>query len=227
MSIDMNIQLGKPVMGSDGEKIGEVDRLIIDKESYQVREFLIQEGTLLQTDRIVDVDQVTRIDEDGTVHLSIPSSEAESLQPFVETRYLAPGDRDLEVMPQAWAAGGAGGGPLLWAPAGPGHDHPAGRSLFEPASPPTADVEPDRPVDQMSVVVDTGTNVIGKNGEELGSVDEVFYDDDGQISRFRVKSGMIFSKDVDVPMNWVETIRPDGVQLSVTAEEAESAGEVT
>lgn len=224
--ISMDIQLDKPVLARDGEQIGTVDRLIVDRETHKIREFLVREGTLLQTDRIVDVDMVTGIDEDGTVHISIPSSEADSLQPFVEDRYTSPSDEDITMMPYAWGAGGAGGGPLFWGPAGPGRGEPGQGSMFEPAATPTAPSEPERPVDQASVVVDEGTNVVGNDGESLGKVDEVLYDDSGEISGFRVKSGMIFTKRIEVPIRWVGDIRPDGVQLTMPANEAESQGAI-
>jgi uncharacterized protein YrrD len=226
MTTDMEIQLGKPVLARDGENIGTVDRLIVDKETHKVREFLVREGTLLQTDRVVDVEMVTGIDDDGTVHLSIPSSEADSLQPFVEDRYTTPADHEIEMMPHAWATGGAGGGPLFWGPAGPGRGEPGQGSMFEPASTPSAPSEPDRPVDQSSVVVDEGTNVVGSDGESLGKVDEVLYDESGEISGFHVKSGMIFTKRIEVPIRWVGDIRPDGIQLTMSADEAESAGRI-
>ncbi len=222
----MDVQLDKPVLGNDGEQIGTVDRLIIDKETYKVREFLVSEGMILQTDRIVDVELVTGIDDDGTVHLSIPSSEGDELPAFVEDRYVSPTDHEVTEMPGVWAATGAGGGPLFWAPAGAGRGEPGQGSMFEPAAVNPAPEEPDRPVDQQSVVLDEGTNVVDRDGESVGKVDEVFYDSSGEISGLRVTSGMIFTKKIDVPIRWVDDVRPDAIKLNTTAEEAEKQGKV-
>jgi uncharacterized protein YrrD len=225
--MSMDIQLEKPVLARDGEKIGTVDRLIVDKETHKIREFLVKEGTLLTTDRIVDVELVTAIDSEGTVHISIPSSEADSLQPFVEDRYVTPAEHEINMMPHAWATGAAGGGPLFWGPAGPGRGEPGEGSMFEPASVPTGDeYVTDEPLDQASVIVDEGTNVVGNDGESLGKVDEVLYDDRGEISGFRVTSGLIFTKRIEVPIRWVGDIRPDGIQLNLPANEAESEGTI-
>lgn len=226
MSINMDIQLERSVLGSDGEQIGTVDRLIIDRETHKVREFMVKEGTILTTDRIVDVDKVQNIDDDGSVHLNISSDEADSLPPFVETQYTEPTDQDLDTMPPVWAATGAGGGPLFWAPTGPGRMEPTEGSMFEPAPIDPAPAEPERPVDQQSVVVDEGTNVVGSDGEDVGTVEEVYYDNSGEISGFRVTSGMLFTKKIDVPIRWVDDIRPDAVQLNKDAEQAESEGTV-
>lgn len=226
MTIDMDIQLEKPVLGNDGEQIGTVDGLIVDKETYKVREFMVREGTILTTDRIVDVSKVERLDEDGTVHLAIRSDEAESLPPFVETQYHKPTNDEINMMPPVWAATGAGSGPLFWAPAGAGRADPGEGSMFEPAPANPGPYEPERPVDQESVVVDEGTNVVGSDGESVGTVEEVHYDDAGEIAGFTVTSGVVFTKKIDVPIRWVDDIRPDAVQLNLGADKAESEGAV-
>jgi uncharacterized protein YrrD len=223
----MDIELGQPVLSRDGEHIGDVERLIIDPEERVVREFLIKEGALLSTDRVVGIDLVTSVDGDG-IHISIDSDNAESLPAFVEDHYVSPAEHELNEMPHAWigAAGGAGGGPLFWGAAGPGRGEPGRGSMFEPATVPSSPSEPDYPVDQSSVVIDEGTNVIDVNDESVGSVEEVRYDASGQISGFRIKSGMIFTDEFEIPYKWVESIQPDAVRLSVTAEDVNNAGKV-
>jgi uncharacterized protein YrrD len=221
----MDIELGKPVLSQDGEHIGDVERLIVDPDERVVREFLIKEGGLLSTDRVVHLDLVTNIDGDG-IHLSIHSDDADSLPAFVEDRYITPAEHELNEMPHAWigAAGGAGGGPLFWGAAGPGRGEPGRGSMFEPASVPDANTEPDYPVDQSSIVIDEGTNVVDREGESVGSVEEVYYDAGGRISGFRVKSGTIFTEEFDIPVKWVDSMQADAVRLSITADEAQSAG---
>lgn len=222
----MDIELGQPVIAQDGEQIGDVERLIIDQEQRKVREFLIKEGTILSTDRIVDIDLITRIDEDG-IHLSIPSDQADTLPAFVEGRYITPGEQELDTMPHAWiGAGGAGGGPLIWGPTGTAGTDPGQGSLFEPASTPSAHAQPDRPVDQSSVVIDTGTDVVDKEGESVGSVEEVHYDNSGRVSGFTVKTGMVFTNQLNIPLKWVDSLQPDAVRLAITSDEAEKSGKV-
>jgi uncharacterized protein YrrD len=224
----MEVELGKPVVTSDGEKVGTVDRLVIDPDSRTIREFLVQQGTLLTSDRIVEGSFVDRIDADGTVYLTLTEDQVESLPEFVEHHYHAPGDQELGAMPHAWigGAGGAGGGPLFWGPLGPGRGE-AGRGLFfEPAPANPIPKEPDDSLREDEIVIDEGTNVLGRDGDKIGTVEEISYDANGKISGFTVKSGLIFSHDVHVPISWVDSIRTDAVQLSVTAEEAESSGAV-
>jgi uncharacterized protein YrrD len=223
----MDIELGKPVIASDGENVGEVERLIVDAEAKVVREFLIKEGTFVSTDRVVDIELISRIDDDG-VHLNVASDQIESLPAFVEERYSTPADHQISEMPQAWigAAGGAGGGPLLWGAAGPGRGEPGQGSMFEPATVPGGESSTESPLDQGSVVIEEGTNVIDVDDESVGSVAEVHYDTNGRISGFLVKSGTIFTTDIHIPLKWVDSMQPDSIRLAVTAEQAENAGRV-
>lgn len=223
----MDLELGKDVYASDGEKVGEVERLIVDADAKVVREFLIKEGTFVSTDRVVDIELVARIDEDG-VHLNVSSDSIDSLPAFVEGSYTAPADHELSEMPHTWigAAGGAGGGPLLWGPAGPGRGEPGQGSMFEPATVPGGDPAAESPIDDTSVVIEEGTQVIDVNDESAGTVAEVHYDTIGRISGFLIKSGTLFSTEINVPMKWVDSMQPDAVRLAVTAEQAENAGKV-
>jgi uncharacterized protein YrrD len=223
----MDIELGQPVISQDGEHIGDVERLVIDPEQRVVREFLIKEGTFLSTDRIVHLDSVSHIDGDG-IHITINSDDVDSLPAFVEDHYTAPAEHELNELPHAWiGAGGTGGGPLfVGAPLGSGRDQPREGSMFEPASVPSAPSEPDYPIDQSSVVIDEGTNVVDREDEAIGTVEEVHYDADGRVSGFRVKSGTIFTDEFNIPMKWVDSIQPDAIRLSITAEEAQQSGKI-
>jgi uncharacterized protein YrrD len=226
--VTMDIELGKPVYTQDGEHVGDVERLIIDTEGNVVREFLIKEGTLLSTDRIVNVDLVTRIDEDG-VHISIPKDSVEDLPAFVKDHYVTPAEHELNEMPQAWigpAGGAGGGGPLITGPVSPDRHEPGGGSLFEPATVPAGAEAPESPVDDTGVVIDEGTDVIDRDGEHIGSVEEVHFGGDGHISGFTVKTGTIFTNELSIPLKWVDSLQPDGVRLTVSGEEAEKSGKV-
>jgi uncharacterized protein YrrD len=219
-----HIELEKPVISRDGEEIGKVDGLIVDRDSMTISEFLIKEGTFISTERIVEIALITRVDDDGAIHLSVDSDDVDNLPPFVEDRYVAPGDHEIETMPQGWVSG-AGGGVLFWGPAGPARGEPGQGTMFEPASPNPTPREPDPLVTEHEAIIEHGMNVVDRNDDSLGTVEEVLYDAGDKITGFRVDGGW-FSNDVIIRMNMVDTIHSDGVKLSVTADEARSAGSV-
>jgi uncharacterized protein YrrD len=220
----MDIEINNKVMSSDGEEIGTVDRLIIDQESMKVREFVIQQGAIFGSDKIVDIEHIANIDGDGTIHLSITKDQAEDLTEFVESRYIQPNPGDFDLMPQTWAAGGAGGGPLFWGPAGPGRGYPGEGSMFEPAPSDPPDMEPASSVDQTAAVIAEGTEVIARDGESLGTIEEVHYDASGRITHLTVERGWISSDKLTISADLIDATGPEGIKLSTTVAEAEASG---
>ena len=90
-----------------------------------------------------------------------------------------------------------------------------------PSNPPVDEVQSNLP--EQSVLVNEGTDVVGSDGEKIGTVDQVAYTPDGDIDGFVVKAGFIFHNDVRIPGNWIEEISGDIVTLNVTSDEAQSA----
>ena len=71
-------------------------------------------------------------------------------------------------------------------------------------------------------MISEGTDVYGVDGDKLGSVGEVLVSADGAIDGFVVSKGLIFKKDVRVPIDWVESANGDEIRLNVTSAQAEA-----
>lgn len=65
--------------------------------------------------------------------------------------------------------------------------------------------------------IETGTSVYGSDGEKIGEVAAITE------QYFVIEKGFFFPTDVYVPMSAVRTVDEDGIQLSMTKEEAESS----
>ncbi|HUY98782.1 MAG TPA: PRC-barrel domain-containing protein [Thermomicrobiaceae bacterium] len=221
----MDLELGKTVVSSDGEKVGRVDRLVFDANTKELRQFIVHQGTFLTSDRIVDRPMIDHVDDDGTVHLNAPAAVVEQQPEFVVAEFLIPTEDELRWFPHAWVNSGGGvGAPILYGPGelGQGYDQHGG--LFEPAplNPPQEEVRSNLAED--SVMLDRGTNVVDRDGEKVGTVEDVIYDENGAIAGFVVKAGFLFHHDVRIPADLVESMSPASVRLKVSADEAESAG---
>ncbi len=216
----MEIELGKPVVSKDGDKVGTVDRLVLDADTKEIRQFLMKQGAILTEDRIVDMPLVARVDPDGTVHLDISTAMVNELPPFARERYIEPTDEQLEGIPIGWS-GAATGAPLLLGPTYLGEGYDPRGPYMEPApmNPPVVETETNLRED--SIVIGEGTDVVGRDGDKVGTVDEVIYDEDGNVAGFVVKAGTLFHHDVRIPADWVEAVTSDTVRLRVTADEAE------
>lgn len=219
----MDIELGKPVVTEGGKQIGSVDGLIFDPHSKELVQLLVKQGTLLSKDRIAAIDEVASVDGDGTVHLSIPDSMADQLPAFVEREFVIVKPHEYPDLPPSFA-GGTGAGLLFWGGSRLGLGYDPHSQYFEtaPLDPPETEIQSN--VDENMVVIKAGTDVVGSDGDKLGDVDHVLYNEDGEITGLVVKAGFLFHHDVQIPANWIETVTGDQVRLNVSSDEAEHAG---
>jgi len=218
----MRVDLGSDVYTNDDKKVGTVDRIILDADSKAIVSLVVKGGMINQHHRIVDVNMVASQDDEG-VHLNLPESEYDELSDFVEQQYVSVPTEDYDALPFIIPNAGGGGGYLYGAPyVGRGYE---GRqdSFFDSAPTRETVVENRSNLEETDVAISKGTNVVGSNGEKLGSVEEVYYGADGRLDGFVVKTGGLLShQDVRIPMEWVEEAGDDRILLNLTAAEAET-----
>lgn len=69
---------GANVMSSDGEHVGDVERLFVDRDSNRATHFLISEGLLFKERKLIPAHWVRSVEEDK-VYLAVPSTVLERL----------------------------------------------------------------------------------------------------------------------------------------------------
>jgi uncharacterized protein YrrD len=216
----MRVELGMAVYASNGEKLGKVERIVLDAKSKAITKFVAHSGLTHAGDRLVDIDMITGAHEDG-VRLDLTAEQFKQLPTFVEENFVIAAPEEVEDYGVAMT-NPAGGHPFYFAaPQLPGTEYTGRDSLFAPAQTSSV-VETMTNIRDVDVVIDSGTKVVGSDGEELGKVDEVFFDEHGNVTGFIVKKGLIFRHDVRVPIDWVRDAAEDEIVLSVPAAEAEA-----
>lgn len=218
----MEIELGKPVVSSDGKHVGDVDGLVLDIEREDLQQLVIRKETVLNEERTVHRRLVERVDQAGAVHLRISSEMFERLPRFVEERFILPRETDdLRYPPQGWTSGDTEYPLLLWGPTSIlVRRQPGARS----ASPPGATKMPTT-LPQGEVEINGQTEVLGSDGESLGTVDEIISDASGNINGLVVKEGIIVQHRMRVPVDWIASIWSNQVELSLPAAEAKQRAE--
>jgi uncharacterized protein YrrD len=73
-------------------------------------------------------------------------------------------------------------------------------------------------------MIESGTDVVGSDGDKVGSVDDVLFDAEGRITGFIVRAGFLFKHDVMIPIERVAEIGHDQIHLNVTGDQAEAEG---
>lgn len=217
----MRIDLGMHVVTSDGEKIGNIERLVLDPQSRHVVQMIVSGGFLGMHRHIVDVGMIASQSNDKIV-LDMSEDTARKLPEFVETQYVEVPQDEVNEAPFFLPNAGGAGLYLYGAPyVGRGYE---GRkdSFFDaaPTEPPI--VQNRNNLEENDVLISDGTDVVGADGNKVGTVEEVYLDGDGRLTGFLVKKGFIFTRDIRVPMDWVQEVDGDAIHLSVTAHEAET-----
>ncbi len=213
------IDLGHDVYSSDGQKLGSVDRLVLNSANQHLENLVVDRG-LLSTGKLVDLDLVERVEDDRVV-LSLSADQAEQLPNFVETQFVDAPD-DVTARFPAAGAGALGGGRVLYGGPLVGAGVAGGGTVGAASGAGTAPaVENYRNIPEQDVVVGSGADVIGSDGKKVGTVDRVLYGKDGVLQGVVVKSGFLFKHEVTIPGDLVAELDDDRILLSVTADEVQ------
>lgn len=218
----MNIDLGMDVFASDGEKVGSVERIVVDSNTKQIHKFIVHRGFLSHDDKLVDIEMVSSQDADG-LRLDLTADQVNELPDYVEERFVQIPEHDRDALP-FMLPNAMGAGSYLYGAPNLGRGYEGSQDSFFDAAPAVAPiVEEQSNIPETDVMISEGTDVYGSDGDKVGSVGEVLVGNDGAINGFVVSKGLIFKKDVRVPIDWVESANGDEIRLNVTSAQAESA----
>jgi len=93
----MRVELHAKVRTRDGEEAGRVQRAVIDPETTEITDFVVNTGGLFGYDVLVARDHLEAAPRDGeTILLDLTKDQLEQQPVFVSARYGLP--------PTAWAA---------------------------------------------------------------------------------------------------------------------------
>ena len=220
----MRVDLGMTVFASGGEKVGSVEKIVLDAKNKTIGKFIVHHGGLThRDDKLVDIDMVTRDDENG-IYLDLPESEFAQLPAYLEQEYIVASSHDMTDYPMVTPGGVGGGAYLIGSPAiaGKTYQETVNDTFFAPVNPVAPVVETRSNVRDVDVVIDKGTEVVGSDGEKVGKVRDVIYGDDGALIGFIVEKGWLFKKDMRVPIDLVAETGESEIRLNVPGAEAET-----
>jgi len=212
----VDITLGMHVYSSDDKDLGTVDRLILDPNRGVVKAVVVRKGVLLHQDVEVPVDMIMARPS-GDARIAYTSGEVDRLPRFEEAEYTAP-PADFR-LPLAYPASA-----YYW---------PAGYvTAVPPASPATptwsGDTTTDREVraalqrqDLENAVIGEGSDVLGRDGEKVGTVRELTFDPiSNELTGLVVHKGLFKGEDLKLPVYEIDSVDDGIVYLNVDAKEA-------
>ena len=196
----LDIKVGSTVQCWDG-RAGHVEKLVVDPGSKRVTHLVVARGVVVPRAVVVPIARVTRVEGD-TVVLDMSLDDLKAQPEFAEVDYTAPDP--------AWAARhGYNHTETLFLMTG---SMPIGVALT-PAWSGMVAHHTHAGIAGPAVPVSRGTRVTCRDGE-LGRLDHVLLDPQtGAVRALVVRKGHLLTKDVSVPVGWVESIGEDEITL--------------
>jgi len=185
-----NIDLGVDVVGSDGEKLGVVDSLVIDPKSGEVHSLVLRKGLFFPTDTIVPMTAVLSV-EARRIRVNFSKESASELPEYLDSAYIPP-------------PAGYYGMPGVYWPAT--EVYAADSSLIVD--------DQIHAKDPGTIILSEGTLVIDKDGQDVGRITELATDERGRVSGFRVEEGLFRHHDRFIPASFIVSADDAVVRLS-------------
>jgi uncharacterized protein YrrD len=207
----MRLKKGDEVYSSQGEKLGNIERVVLDPESREVTHLVVGKGFLFKTNKIIAMDMLDPATEDK-ITLRNSKHGLDDFQDFEETHYV---DLDRTEDPASGEAPASYWYPpinLAWWRAG-GTDNP----ITYPAMPVYV-ARTEQNIPEGTVALEEGAKVMSSDDKHIGNVEQVIIDpQDKRVTHFVVSEGTLFKDRKLIPVLWISRIGEKEVHLSSTA----------
>jgi sporulation protein YlmC with PRC-barrel domain len=207
----MKINIGAKVE-CRGERAGTIKRLILDPDSFDLRQLVVAHGGFLTAREIIVPVRHIHEAKEEIVILDLTMAEMEALPDFAETVYISLDrfDRDPNAQPPS------------------SYIEPALASFYFiprfplPDPPPTLATETVKHIAPGACEIKAGMEVYA--GEhKVGEISEVIVDScDKRATGFVIERGWLFTHNVEVPADWVSSIEGGRIQLNRTRQQIEA-----
>lgn len=209
----MRFEQGADVYTAQGDKVGEIDRVVIDPKTDEITHVVVKKGFLLTVDKVVPVSLIGPTIDDH-VTLRETAGDLETLPNFEETHYVLLGEEEeQEVVAQGQAHR------LYWYPPTRTAWWRTGGYLGYPGlfhSIPPYVVKTERNIPDGTVALKEGAKVISADDEHVGNVETVLTDPvENRVTHLVISKGLLLKERKLVPTSWVSIVMSDEVHLAV------------
>lgn len=184
----MLFKKGIDVFSSDDEKVGTLDRVVMDPKTKEVTHIIVREGFLFAKDKVVPLDLIGSA-TDERIALQGSKEHLDELPDYEETHYVprdAAVDDDMSTLywnPPVDAWGGYG------------------RYAVFPQSQYLRRTEKNIP-DGM-VALAEGAKVLSEDGEQVGNIETLITDPkDERVTHLVISSGLLMKERKIIPSHW-------------------------
>lgn len=216
----MQIKQGAAVYTSEGDRVGSIDRVVIDPETKEITHLVVQKGLFFTQDKVVHMSLVASSSEDS-VTLRKSAADLEELPDFEETHYIpaeggrVPAGRSNQPGPDNASLAS----PLYWYP-------PVGpwwvSGFYSGVAEPKYIATTEQNIPEGMVALKEGAKVIGVDGEHVGDVERILTNSpENQVTHLLIAKGLFHKNTKLIPSRWVRDVFEDEVHLVVDSDVVE------
>lgn len=200
------------VFAVDGQRLGQLERVVLDPETKLITHLVISSGGLLDgRERVVAIEWVAETTP-NQITLHIEEDDLDELPKF-ETPHYVPRSEDTSLPPTPPVAAAGQSNPAYGAPM-------IGAALdphsVEPAPDELVVTHIDRNIPRGTVPLKEGAKVITAEGKHAGDLERVLADPDvDQVTHLLMSKGILAKEKKLIPIQWATLIGEEEVQLGV------------
>lgn len=204
----MQLKKGAEVESSAGEKIGTLDRVVLDPETREVTHIIIEKGLLFTESRVIQIQDVKTVADGGKIILIKPAEEFKNAPRYDTTAYMEVSQEDYPDEPRERHVDA-----VYW--------YPSVNSTWWAGDPVVSYPKPkyvraEKVIPDEQVALKEGSKVTSKDGKTIGTVKSVLVDTDGNVATHIVISAGLFLKEEKIiPTLWIRDVKENEVKLSV------------
>jgi uncharacterized protein YrrD len=204
------------VFSANGDRIGELERVVIEPETKEVSHVVVRKGILFTEDKIVPVNLIASAEEDG-ITLREDADDLEALPDFYEQHFVPVEEGEFMggLPPYDYP------NPLYWYP--PAYGVPYGAPQeYLPEERTLYAEETAENVPEGAVALKEGARVISADGDHVGDIDAVLTDPlADRATHFVISEGLLLKGRKLIPIAWVKIVYQDEVHLRVRSSQIE------
>lgn len=219
MPMHMQFKENADVYDEHGEKVGTIDRVVIDPRTREVTHVVVREGFLFTEDKVVPIDWFSLTAEEKVL-LKVPEEKVNELPDFEETHYIPWDEPDTQGDYTDTQATRGYAQRYYWYPRSNVYwwGYPGYRAYFGFHEPPYSTIV-ERQIPEGTVPLKEGADVISSDNEHVGDVERIFtHPDTGHATHFVISQGLIFKTRKLVPSAWIEAMEEGRVYLAVASD---------
>jgi len=208
----MQFKDGASVYTNDGERVGSIERVVIEPKSKEVTHLIVEKGFLFTEDKVVPMSLVGPATEDK-VTLRKGAGDLEKLPNFEESYYVST-ETDPAAHPPNQMIPGIGS--IYWYP-------PVGlkrnSGIFDSGTAATYIEETIQNIPPDTVALKEGARVITLDKKHVGDIEEIFTDvAEDKFTHILISQGLFLKEKKLVPVTWIGNIKEGEVHLLVSSQ---------